>query len=59
MHDDRFDAANLATPQHATILFHARPVGDTRLLASAPQGTYLAGNPVTCASRSYGQDAFS
>ena len=31
--------------QHAAIRFHARPVGDARQLASAPQGTYLAGKP--------------
>ena len=35
MHDDRFDAANLATPQHVALRLHARPVGDARQLATA------------------------
>ena len=31
--------------QRAARLFQARPIGDARQLASAPQGTYLAGKP--------------
>ncbi len=42
-HDERFSAASDLHRQHAAIRFHARPVGDARQPASAPQGTYLAG----------------